>query len=308
MNQILSVEPSKRKGPSKKASIHSIVLVFAIFLLIFGIGLTSTGAYSYYKNVASNNDKKTVSSNGTKPKITIERESSNAIKIVATHDKEISNIKYKLNDEEEVEVEGNGENELQKELELKTGSNKISIIATDTLGTTSSYETTFEVEQKPIIILEQANGKIQITTESTINIDYILYYWDDQEQSAEPYKVNDLKNVTQVEVLEGTHTLNVKAVDIEGHETTKTIKVKGVSKPTIDVTTDGKKFFINAKDAEGITKIEIKLNSGEVRTKQVNATEFNTEVEMTSGVNKLTVVVYNKGNLSETSKVKYTKE
>ena len=96
MNQILSVEPSKRKGTSKKASIHSIVLVFAIFLLIFGIGLTSTGAYSYYKNVASNNDKKTVSSNGTKPKITIERESSNAIKIVATHDKEISNIKYMI--------------------------------------------------------------------------------------------------------------------------------------------------------------------------------------------------------------------
>lgn len=145
MNQILSVEPSKKKGTSKKASIHSIVLVFAIFLLIFGIGLTSTGAYSYYKNVASNNDKKTVSSNGTKPKITIERESSNAIKIVATHDKEISNIKYKLNDGEEVVVEGNGENELQKELELQTGSNKISIIATDTLGTTSSYETTFEV-------------------------------------------------------------------------------------------------------------------------------------------------------------------
>ena len=44
MNQILSVEPSKKKGTSKKASIHSIVLVFAIFLLIFGIGLTSTGA------------------------------------------------------------------------------------------------------------------------------------------------------------------------------------------------------------------------------------------------------------------------
>ena len=51
MNQILSVDPEKgRKKKGNKASTHSVLVVFAIILMIFGIGLTSTGAYSYYKN------------------------------------------------------------------------------------------------------------------------------------------------------------------------------------------------------------------------------------------------------------------
>ena len=310
MNQILSVETPKKKKSSKKAGVHSIVLVFALILLVFGIGMTSTGAYSYYKNIINSNTQNPSVSNNTKPKITIERQSSSNIKIVVTHDKEIENITYTVNDEEPVKIEGEGKSEIQEKVELQVGITTLNITATDISGVTSSYETSFEVEQKPTIELEKmdTDGKVQITTTSSINIDYVLYYWDEDEENTQKTTVNDTKNVTFVDVIEGTHTLNVEAVDIEGNKTTKTQVIVGVNKPEVKVTTDGKEFIIKAKDAEGITKIEIKLNSGETKTEEVNATEYNTNVTLEEGVNKLTVTVYNKNGLSETSRVKYTKE
>ena len=52
MNQILSVDETKKKKGKNKASVHSILIVFSVFLIVFGIGLTSTGAYSYYINLS----------------------------------------------------------------------------------------------------------------------------------------------------------------------------------------------------------------------------------------------------------------
>ena len=71
MTQILSVENTKNK--KKKSSIHSILIVFSVILIIFGIGLTSTGAYSYYRNLSSNMEESIVTSGSTKPVITTER-------------------------------------------------------------------------------------------------------------------------------------------------------------------------------------------------------------------------------------------
>ena len=72
MNQILSVDPNNKK--SNKSSIHSILLVFSIILLIFGICLASTGVYSYYKNMSNNSNNNDIAvSSTTKPVISIER-------------------------------------------------------------------------------------------------------------------------------------------------------------------------------------------------------------------------------------------
>ena len=308
MNQILSEEkPQNKKRRTSKTSLHSNVVVFAIILIIFGIGMTSVGAYSYFSN-SSNNENSSIANTKTEPLITIERESATVINIVVTHDKQIANITYSINGGESKKVEGNGTNGLKEEVELPVGESNITITAQDINGVTSSYQSTYQVEQKPTITLEQVDNKIQVTTESKINIDYIKYYWDEDEQNARQDTINDVKNVTLIDVLEGMHTLNIKVVDIEGNETIKSQKVKGDNKPNLKVTTDKKSFIIKASDDENLSKIEITFNSGEKQTEEINAKEYSKNIELQTRINTLIVTVYNENGLSETSRVKYTKE
>ena len=307
MNQILAVENTR--GKKKKSNIHSTIIVFSVILIIFGIGLTSTGAYSYFKNLSDNiGNNNIVVSNNTKPVITTERENASIINIVVTHDKGITKVTYKVNGGEDNVISGDNKMEVTQEVELPSGESTISIIAEDINGVTASYESSYEVEEKPTIKLEQADGKIKATVESKNNIDYITYYWDEDEASAVTGKINGTKAEASITPLEGTHTLNIIAVDINGVQTKKTQKIIGDNKPNIEIRTNGKVFRIIASDDECVSKIEYTLNDGEMKTEEVNQMEYTRDVELEEGKNKFTVTVYNKNGLSATSTVEYVKE
>ena len=307
MNQILAVE--KPQGKRKhKSGIHSILTVFAVILMIFGLGLTSSGGYEFYKSLSNNVYNNIVSSSSSKPVITIERESASTINIVVTHDKAIANVTYTINDEEPVQIDGNNKTEIKQEVELPVGSSTINITAKDINGISSSYESKTEVEEKPTITLEQVEGKIKATVTSKINIDHIMYYWDENESDAKQFTVNDIKTETLIDVLEGTHTLNVVAVDANGNKTTKQQKVIGDNKPELEIKTNGKVFRIISSDDEGLAKIEYSLNSGEVQTEEINQKEYQKDLELSDGKNTLTVTVYNSNGLISTTTVEYVKE
>lgn len=306
MNQILSVENTKNK--KKKSSIHSILIVFSVILIIFGIGLTSTGAYSYYRNLSNGLDDSIVSEGSTKPVITTERENASTINIVATHDKGITTLTYQINDEAPVEIQGDNKMEVKQEVELPIGSSTITITAKDINGVSASYESTFEVEDKPTITLEQVEGKIKATMESKNNIDYTMYYWDEDEGNAVKMTINAPKKETLIDVMEGTHTLNVIVVDVNGTQTKKTQKIIGDNKPTVEIKTNGKVFRIVASDDESIAKVEYEFNNQAKQTEEVNQSEYQKDLELQSGKNTLTVTVYNKNGLLATSTVEYVKE
>ncbi len=307
MNQILAVE--KPQGKRKhKSGIQSILTVFAVILMIFGLGLTSSGGYAFYKSLSNNVDNNIVSSSSSKPVITIERESASTINIVVTHDKAIANVTYTINDEEPVQIDGNNKTEIKQEVELPVGSSTINITAKDINGISSSYESKTDVEEKPTITLEQVEGKIKATATSKINIDYIMYYWDENEADAKQFTVNDVKTETLIDVLEGTHTLNVVAVDTNGNKTTKQQEVIGDNKPELEVKTNGKVFRIISSDDESLAKIEYSLNSSETQTEEINQKEYQKDLELINGKNTLTVTVYNSNGLIATTTVEYVKE
>lgn len=307
MNQILAVERPQAKR-KHKSGINSILTVFAVILMIFGLGLTSSGGYAFYKSLSSNVDNNVVSTSSSKPVITIERESASTINIVVTHDKVIANVTYTINDEEPVQIDGKNQKEIKQEVELPVGSSTINITAKDVNGISSSYESQTEVEEKPTITLEQVDGKIKATVTSKINIDYIMYYWDENEADAKQFTVNDVKTETLIDVLEGTHTLNVVALDTNGNKTTKQQKVIGDNKPELEVKTNGKVFRIISSDDEALAKIEYSLNSGEVQTEEINQKEYKKDLELANGKNTLTVTVYNSNGLIATTTVEYVKE
>lgn len=308
MNQILSMDIEKKKK-NKKANINTIVVFFCIFLIIFGLGTTATGAYSYYKNLTNKSNEGLLVNNSTKPFITTERESSNTINIVVTHDKEISSVNYKINEENENEISVNNRSNINEKITLKAGTNNIKITAKDINGMTSIYETTVEVAEGPSITLTPVEGKVKAVTESTANIDKITYYWDNDEEKATTLTINDVKNETLIDVsLEGTHVLHIKAIDVNGIETSKSQSVMGVNKPKLEITTDGQSFFIKAQDSQGLSKVEITLNTNETITENIEGSEYSKNITLENGENKLTVKVYNKNDVSQISRVKFTKE
>lgn len=308
MNQILSTDIEKKKK-NNKASINTIVIFFCIFLIIFGLSTTVIGAYSYYKNIINKSNEQLLVSNSTKPFVTSTRENSNTINIIVTHDKAISSITYTINEEDEKEIDVNNRTNINENITLSAGINHVTVTAKDISGVTTIYETTVDVAEGPSITLTPVEGKVQATTESTTNIDKIKYYWDEDEANATVLTINATKNDTLIDVsLEGTHTLNIIATDIEGRETKKTQKVMGVNKPQIKITTDGKNFFIKAEDSQGLSKVEITLNTNETITENIEGNEYSKNIELQNGENRLTVKVFNKNDVSQTSRVKYTKE
>ena len=135
-----------------------------------------------------------------------------------------------------------------------------------------------------------------------------MYYWDENEQDAKKFTVNDVKTETLIDVEEGIHTLNLVAQDINGVKSTKTQKVIGDNKPELNVQTDGKTFTITGSDDEELSKIEITLNSDETKTEEINQKTYKGSVDLVDGENKLIVTIYNKNGLSKTAKVRYVKE
>lgn len=313
MNQILSVEIEKKKKKSK-ASIKSILIVFSVFLIIFGIGITTTGAYSYYKNISNKENENIVLVNSEPPLITTDRLNANTIKIVVSHDKEIESVWYTLNNEEEAEISTNRKLNVEKTIKLKAGKNTLKVTATDINGKQDVYEGNFDVEETetnegPTVTLTPESGKVKAVTESETNIDKILYYWDDDEANAKTFTINDKKNETLIDVtLEGTHILTIKAIDVEGKQTIKQQKVMGVNKPKLEVTTDGQSFFIKAEDETGLSKIEITLNNNPTITEDLSGNAYTKNINLENGENKLTVKVYNSNGIEQINRVKYTKE
>ena len=135
-----------------------------------------------------------------------------------------------------------------------------------------------------------------------------MYYWDDDEANAMRGTINKTKTETTIEVLEGTHTLKIIAVDKNGNQTKKTQKIIGDNKPNLDIKTNGKVFRIIASDDEEIVRVEYTLNSGEKQEETVNQKEYTKDLELVNGTNSLTVTVYNKNGLSATTTVEYVKE
>ena len=228
MNQILSVDPNNKN--TNRTSLRTVLIVFSVILMIFGILIAGTGVYSYFKNMANNEDDNDLEiSTNTKPVISIEREDATNIKITVTHDKELETVTYSINGEEPEEIKTNNKTEVSKSISLATGTTNIKIMAEDVNGLSSSREDTFEVENQ-IIKLEKVESEIKVTVEIEDGIDYIQYYWDEDLENATKLTINNTKTETQIEVLEGTHTLNISAVDINGKETKKSQVIKGVKK------------------------------------------------------------------------------
>ena len=302
MNQILSVEPLNKEKKSKKKNsgpveIKLIIKFFAISILILGLIFAGIAGYKIYRD-------KFLNKAPTKPTIYVEDTSATEINIQVSHDKALSKVTYQWNNGEEVDMQAQGKKKIEELVKIPNGTNELKIYAIDVNGEEIKYNKKYTVLGDINIDITTENNAIKVTVEGKEKLAYMTYRWDEEEEKK--IDINDMKKEKLIEIPEGLHKLTVVAVDINNKTEIKEQDVKGVTKPKVKMTTDGKaNFIIKASDKEGISRIEFTLNNGEKEIKDIagelpleQRKEYECKYPMVEGENKLKVEVFNESGIS----------
>ena len=330
MNQILSMQPNNEPNPKKqakqpkvkkekikkeknqynqtrvdynspsgnKASIVSIVRVFCILIILFGLTLIGDATYGIISSKPKLADEPQVTANPIGAEVTIS----------AVGQMPISQIQYRWGQGETTTVQGNGTVELETKTKIPTGNNILNIIVTDYYGNEYQFQKQYINEQdessKPTIEISVSGNMLNITAKDETEMSYLTYQWNDEE----PTRVDlDSTSTTRtqirasVEVLRGQNTLTITAVDNDGNTTTQTETIKGANRPTFTVTAEGTNLVINAQDEEGISKIAITVDGVTTDTGDapLNKKEIRATQEITPGTHTVTITVTNISGLAE---------
>ena len=310
MNQILATSnPTTKKTKQKRnggpADIKTVVRVFAITMLVFGVFMIGTGSYAIYKDNEANN------SEITKPVITETlNEDSTAVVLTVTHDKAIDRIEYSWNDDEVQTITGNGRRYIEQEIEIPGGTNTLNVIAIDTQGQEISTQREFTSEEIINLTISE-NNKLKITAESETEIAYMTYRWDEEEEQR--VDINSTTVDQEIDVPMGTHDIMVTLVDVNNETTTKEQTVMGTTKPTINIEADdaGEYYLITITDETGLERVDLTLR-GEQRTITVEngEKELKYKLKLNAGdENRLEITAYNvDGIASDTRRVSAPKD
>ncbi len=306
MNQILSVEDGNKKERGKKnkiknnapMEIQTILKIFSIAILILGIGMIGTGSYSMQKQSSQEMANR-------KPVIYVEQTSEKGVLLKVSHDKALSNISYNWNEEGLVNVPTNNQREVETTIEIPNGTNTLKIRATDVNGQEIEYEKVYTLESDININIEPEGNDLKITVNGMQTLQYMTYRWDEDEETRIDIESDQAEET--IEIPKGLHKLTVIVVDINNQTETKELEVNGVTKPKLEVTTDGANFVIKASDEQGIKKVEFIINEEEKYRLNLEKElpieqrkEFEYSYPLHDGENKLEVIVYNESDVTET--------
>ena len=296
MNQILFTNQEKNRGPLE---ISTVLRIFAILCIVFGIILAGKGAF------ALANKKEEVKS---VPTVEIEKQ-ANQLKLTVKHDKLIDKVIYSWNNEQrETVLQGKGRLQMEENITLPIGTNTLKLKVVDIDGHTINYTNEYTLEDgdftKPEIELLLDGAKVKIVAKDETAIDYMEYYWNDEEATTINVTANSPKQIEErVTILKGENTLHIIAVDKAGNESEEEQVYKGATKPVINVARDGKTLIITVTDEDNIKRIDYTLNDVEYSTDPsntgtpLNMKELSIRQELKDGANKITIKALNTSGL-----------
>ena len=310
MNQILATSnPNNKKTKTKKnkrtgpADIKSVVRVFAVVMLIFGIFMVGTGSYAIYSDSVNRAEEV------TKPVISEAlSEDGTSVVLTVTHDKAIDRIEYYWNDGEVQTITGNGRREIEVDIEIPGGTNTLHVTAFDVQGQEISTDKEYTAEN--VIEMSISGSKLQITAENDTEISYMTYRWDDGEETT--VDINSTTVNEEIDVPMGTHTITVILVDINNETIRKEQTVMGTTKPTISIEIDDaqENYLITISDETGLERVDFVIR-GEERTVTVEngEKELKYKLALNEGdENRLEITAYNvDGIASDTQRVRAVK-
>ena len=156
----------------------------------------------------------------------------------------------------------------------------------------NSNDNDSEALTKPEIQLEnKSDREIILKIMHDKIIDRVEYYWND-EADIEVIKGNNRKYIEQnLQIPTGENTLYVKAIDINGEETSYNQLYTVVSDIQIEITLSGNNIRIDVDSVEEISFVRYYWDDEDEEEIEVNDTTYSTEIEALKGEHKLTVKV-----------------
>lgn len=137
----------------------------------------------------------------------------------------------------------------------------------------------------------------------------MTYRWDDQEETK--VDINDTKIDYDIDTLSGRHKLTVVVVDVNNTTETKVQETNGVSIPKIDIELNGEQtsYIIKVTDEIELKEVIITLDDDENKKygQKISGKEFQFEIPLKEGDNKMKVEVTNSDEQKAERMVKFPK-
>lgn len=161
----------------------------------------------------------------TKPNIEVTQteEGTANISIVASDETAITEMTYKINDEQEVTVQAteDGQKEITQDITLPEGQNTLTVVARDTTDNVTTYEKQIIVSSKPTIeIVSQEGNTITLKISDKyglkdviVNLNGKVYSSRDIEQNP---NVNKNEIYVPLELQSGNNVLSIEVTNVNG--------------------------------------------------------------------------------------------
>ena len=258
MNQILFVQDKHRNNP---ADTKKIVFFFAVTITIFGLILLAQGIYGAYTSYQEQLLADNISSEVTQ--IQLSQTDDGNVLITVESQNAISELIYNWNSEASQTISENGKTTIQETITMPVGENTLTVRTIDVNGNETTKQETFTLNvDKPVINLSLLGDKIKITVTSKVDLSYITYKWNsDNEERIDMLTYEDKTTLeTEIDIPVGQNTLLVTAVDIYENTAEKSQEIRGVTKPKSQPVIQGNYIFFEVTADENIEKVEFSLN------------------------------------------------
>ncbi len=262
MNQILyTIQNNNEKNRMK-----SIMLFFAITIIIFGLIMVSMGGY---RMATAKIAKEEAIEAATVPKVKLYEE-NNKLKISIEHIREIKDIIYSWNNGEDIQLSVFSENfngSLEEEVDIPGGTNTVNVKVIDVKGkmSTASGEFTYKGTYMDLSVIDNKSLKIIVT--DMVGLQGVTYQWNSGEvKTAYPQEENQQVVEIVSDIPNGLNTIKVRAVNRANAVENKEMQVKGVTKPTMKINYNSDRTMLTLKlnDEQGIESYSYKLSTAPI--------------------------------------------
>lgn len=161
----------------------------------------------------------------TKPNIEVTQteEGTANISIVASDETAITEMTYKINDEQEVTVQAteDGQKEITKNITLPEGQNTLTVVARDTTDNVTTYEKQIIVSSKPAIeIVSQEGNTITLKISDKYGLKDVIVNLNGKVYSSRDIDQNPNVNKNEIyvplELQSGNNVLSIEVTNVNG--------------------------------------------------------------------------------------------
>ena len=161
----------------------------------------------------------------TKPNIEVTQteEGTANISIVASDETAITEMTYKINDEQEVTVQAteDGQKEITQDITLPEGQNTLTVVARDTTDNVTTYEKQIIVSSKPTIeIVSQEGNTITLKISDKYGLKDVIVNLNGKVYSSRDIDQNPNVNKNEIyvplELQSGNNVLSIEVTNVNG--------------------------------------------------------------------------------------------